>query len=139
MCISREIAGLPGVQLTIYFLCSFIFQEFFLTLGRRTFRRIFDCFQFMFFCDFSVSNKGRSRQIGISYLGRSRLKQIGRSHLKVVIYRLFTLLHKYSVQSLDEPAKATETVVERYFYWQLFQIYFEGIFYFHNEAFQYSC
>ena len=37
------------------------------------------------------------------------------SHLKLIIYRLFTLLHKYNVENFDEPAKPTETVVERYF------------------------
>ena len=60
-CISWKIAGLPGVQLTIYFLFSFIFLEHFYTLGRRTFRSIFKCFLSMFFCNFSVLNKGRSR------------------------------------------------------------------------------
>ena len=60
-CISIKITRLPAVELTIYFLCSFIFLKFFHTLGRRTFRSIFECFSSMFFSNFSVLNKGRSK------------------------------------------------------------------------------
>ena len=59
--IFRKIAVLPGIQLTIYFLWSFIIFEFFHTLGRRTFRIIFECFSSIFFCNFIVLNKDRSR------------------------------------------------------------------------------
>ena len=60
-CIPRKVAELSGVQMRIHFFRSFIFKEFLHKLGKRTFRSIFEFFPFMFFCDCSVSNIGRSR------------------------------------------------------------------------------